>query len=126
MELTELCSLHATTPSSHAVPAWSLGCFRRRSITFFNGDSDESTFVVWLQSRGLTADLRLAVDRPRPQAREELAQLSVAELTRLAEAEGGISAARSISSDRRATRGNGAARPRTNKACSPAITRPPP
>ena len=64
MELTELCSLHNTTPTSGAVPSWTLGCFRRRSISFFNGDSDDSTLVLWLQSRGLTGDLRLAADRP--------------------------------------------------------------
>jgi hypothetical protein len=94
MELTELCSLQGTTPPSHSVPAWVLGCFRRRSITFFNGDSDDSTLVVWLQSRGLTADLRLAADRPRPKSREELAELSLAELLQLAEVEGGVSATR--------------------------------
>jgi hypothetical protein len=94
MELTELCSLQGTTPSSQAVPAWTLGCFRRRCITFFNGDSDDSTLVVWLQARGLTADLRLAADRPRPSSREALSELSLAELTRLAEVEGGISASR--------------------------------
>jgi hypothetical protein len=94
MELAELCSLHGTTPTSHGVPAWTLGCFRRRCITFFNGDSDESTLVLWLQSRGLTADLRLAPDRPRPTSRDALSELSLAELTRLAEVEGGITATR--------------------------------
>jgi hypothetical protein len=94
MELLELCSLHGTTPTSGAVPAWILGCFRRRSIAFFNGDSDDATLVLWLQSRGLTGDLRLAPDRPRPKSREALAELSLAELTRLAEVEGGLSATR--------------------------------
>jgi hypothetical protein len=94
MELTELCSLHNTTPTSAAVPSWTLGCFRRRSISFFNGDSDDSTLVLWLQSRGLTGDLRLAADRPRPKSREALAELSLAELTRLAYVEGGVAATR--------------------------------
>jgi len=94
MDLLELCSLQGTTPPSGSVPGWTLGCFRRRSITFFNGDSDDSTLVLWLQSRGLTADLRLAADRPKPKSRELLADLSLAELTRLAEVEGGISTTR--------------------------------
>jgi hypothetical protein len=93
MDLLELCSLHGNAPMS-GVPAWTLGCFRRRSITFFNGDADESTLVVWLQSRGLTGDVRLAADRPQPATRETLADLSLGELTRLAEAEGGISPTR--------------------------------
>jgi hypothetical protein len=93
VELLELCSLHGTTPSG-GVPTWTLGCFRRRSITFFNGDCDDRTLVLWLQSRGLTADLRLAVDRPRPSSREALGELSLLELTRLAEVEGGLAATR--------------------------------
>ncbi|HYQ15017.1 MAG TPA: hypothetical protein VEQ58_04655 [Polyangiaceae bacterium] len=94
MELLELCSLQSTSPASGRVPPWTLGCFRRRSITFFNGESDDTTQVFWLQSRGLTADLRLAAERPRPESRELLAQLSLAELSKLAEAEGGVSPTR--------------------------------
>lgn len=94
MELTELCSLQATTPSSGGVPVWTLGCFKRRSITYFNGDCDDRTLVLWLQSRGLTGDLRLAADRPRPKSREALAELSLDELTRLAQVEGGVSPTR--------------------------------
>lgn len=94
MELLELCSLHGTMPPSGSVPAWTLGCFRRRSITFFNGDSDDSTLVLWLQSRGLTGDLRLAPDRPKPLSREALSDLSLGELMRMAEAEGGVSPTR--------------------------------
>lgn len=101
MELLELCSLQGTMPPSSgskppsgAVPVWTLGCFRRRSISFFNGDADDSTLVLWLQSRGLTGDLRLAADRPKPTSREQLAELSLDELTRLAEVEGGLSPTR--------------------------------
>ena len=94
MDLLELCSLQGTTPLSGSVPGWTLGCFRRRSITFFNGDSDDATEVWWLQSRGLTADLRLAADRLRVDSREALAELSLGELTRLAEVEGGLSPTR--------------------------------
>lgn len=94
MDLLELCALHGTLPPSGAAPAWTLGCFRRRSISFFNGDCDESTLVYWLQSRGLTGDLRLAADRPRPESFEVLQDLSRAELLRLAEVEGGVSPSR--------------------------------
>jgi hypothetical protein len=102
MDLLELCSLQGTMPPSSgsvppsggSVPPWTLGCFRRRSITFFNGDADDSTLVLWLQSRGLTADLRLAADRPKPASREALSDLSLDELTRLAEVEGGVSPTR--------------------------------
>lgn len=94
MELVELCSLQGTHPPSRAVPVWTLGCFRRRSITFFNGDSDDTTLVLWLQSRGLTGDLRLAADRPSVPSREALNDLPLAELVRLAEVEGGLSPTR--------------------------------
>jgi hypothetical protein len=94
MDLTELCALHGTTPASGGVPAWLLGCFRRRSISFFNGDSDETTLVMWLQSRGLTGDLRLAADRPRLETREALKELSTGELARLIEVEGGLATTR--------------------------------
>ena len=94
MDLLELCSLSSTSPSSGRVPGWTLGCFKRRSITFFNGESDDATLVIWMQSRGLTCDLRLAADRPRPGSREALADLSLPELTRLAEQEGGASPTR--------------------------------
>ncbi|HEY6080668.1 MAG TPA: hypothetical protein VIW29_17760 [Polyangiaceae bacterium] len=94
MDLLELCALHGNAQVSGGVPAWTLGCFRRRSISFFNGDADDSSLVLWLQSRGLTADLRLATDRPKPTSREALADMSLDELTRLAEAEGGISPTR--------------------------------
>lgn len=94
MDLVELCSLQGTNPPSRGVPVWTLGCFRRRSITFFNGDSDDTTLVLWLQSRGLTGDLRLAAGRPRVSSREALSDLSLADLVALAEVEGGISPTR--------------------------------
>lgn len=94
MDLFELCSLQGTTPPSGSVPPWTLGCFRRRSITFFNGDTDDETLVIWLQARGLTGDLRLAVDRPKPKTREALRELSLGELIRAAEVEGGVTPTR--------------------------------
>ncbi|MGE8496354.1 MAG: hypothetical protein ACN6O6_02520 [Pseudomonas sp.] len=41
------------------VPEWMLGHFRRRTISFADGRSDERTQVHWLQSRTFTIDLRL-------------------------------------------------------------------
>jgi hypothetical protein len=87
MNLLELCEAE-TAPGG--VPDWVLGCFQRRSITFFCGETDSSTLVLWLQSRGLTGDLRLAVDRPKVASLEELLTRSPDELRCLAEVEGGM------------------------------------
>jgi hypothetical protein len=73
-----------------SVPDWTLGCFRRRSITFFDGRTDDATRVYWLQSRGLTADLRLSPGRPD----RALADCTAAERAALAEVEGGLAATR--------------------------------
>jgi hypothetical protein len=54
----------AVAPGPGAAPAWAIGCFERRSITFFDGTTDASTKVVWLQTPGLTFDLRLPAARP--------------------------------------------------------------
>lgn len=40
-------------------PPHLLGAFRRKSITFANGVTDETTVVAWFQSAGFTIDLRL-------------------------------------------------------------------
>ena len=42
-----------------AIPHWILGSFRRKSITFFDGTTDERTVVYWFQSRSFSIDLRL-------------------------------------------------------------------
>lgn len=42
-----------------AFPHRLLGAFRRKSITFCNGMTDETTPVYWFQSRSFTIDLRL-------------------------------------------------------------------
>lgn len=44
---------------ANGLPDWMLGLYRRRTITFANGLSDSQTRVFWLQSPGLTIDLRL-------------------------------------------------------------------
>lgn len=46
-------------PAEYSVPDWMLGAFSRRSLSFAEGMSDTDTRVFWLQSRGLTIDLRL-------------------------------------------------------------------
>tara|TARA_R110001599_G_scaffold146321_8_gene329464 strand:+ start:14477 stop:15418 length:942 start_codon:yes stop_codon:yes gene_type:complete len=58
MTLAELLEKYPREPSS-GVPDWMLGCFRRRCISFANGESDEQTIVYWFQSRNFTIDLRL-------------------------------------------------------------------
>jgi hypothetical protein len=87
MNLDELAALGVAS-ASPGVPPWTLGCFRRRSITFFNGATDSSTQVYWLQSPGLTADLRLYPGLPSRSLPPE--DLSPEELAALARNEGGL------------------------------------
>jgi len=90
MTLGELAAL--PTPrhiSTAAAPDWLIGCFRRRSISFFGGQCDTSTEVYWLQTRGICADIRVSPRRPRAQGRASLDEFSAAELALLAQAEGG-------------------------------------
>ncbi len=47
------------TRAKTGVPDWMLGHFRRRTISFADGRSDQRTQVHWLQSRNFTIDLRL-------------------------------------------------------------------
>lgn len=58
MNLIELLKLHPHKPDV-TVPEWMLGCFRRKSISFANGETDSDTIVYWFQSRNFTIDLRL-------------------------------------------------------------------
>ncbi|MBF4521215.1 hypothetical protein IS511_08545 [Acinetobacter towneri] len=41
------------------IPGFLYGAFRRKSINFYNGLTDENTVVYWFQSRSFTIDLRL-------------------------------------------------------------------
>lgn len=80
-ELTKQVQVNAVD----AVPDWMLGAFRRRSISFSDGTTDLDSRVFWLQSRGLTIDLRLptltdqqalsAADFSAPVTLQSLAQL---------------------------------------------------
>lgn len=54
-----LAALPPTGLEELALPPRLLGAFRRKSITFCNGMTDETTPVYWFQSRSFTIDLRL-------------------------------------------------------------------
>jgi hypothetical protein len=58
MHIKKLIKHHAQQ-STNTVPDWMIGCFKRRSISFANGQTDTQTHVFWLQGRNLTIDLRL-------------------------------------------------------------------
>lgn len=51
------------TPESQTtdspISSYLYGAFRRKSISFFNGLTDENSIVYWFQSRSFTIDLRL-------------------------------------------------------------------
>jgi len=86
MTLQELLERHAR-PATTGVPDWMLGCFRRRCISFANGESDDQTIVYWFQSRNTTIDLRL------PRAEQQVptkapSEYSITELQTLANYEG--------------------------------------
>ena len=64
MNLIDLCAdlstqLLPTDISTVELPLELLGAFRRKSISFFNGQTDEKTIVYWFQSKSFTIDLRL-------------------------------------------------------------------
>ncbi|OBY75526.1 hypothetical protein [Acinetobacter gyllenbergii] len=55
-----LAQLEPTAIDDHLpLPRYLLGCFRRKSISFFNGMTDEKTIVYWFQSKSFSIDLRL-------------------------------------------------------------------
>jgi hypothetical protein len=90
MTLEELAGRVTHSPGS-SVPDWMLGCFRRRCISFANGESDNQTIVYWFQSRTFTIDLRLplAAEQVRAAALEDY---SADELAVLANYEGWVAA----------------------------------
>lgn len=57
--LDAIAKLSPTTNISSQIPAYLYGAFRRKSISFSNGLTDEKTIVYWFQSRSFTIDLRL-------------------------------------------------------------------
>lgn len=52
-------TLKPMTTQPEMIPDFLYGAFRRKSISFFNGLTDENTIVYWFQSRSFTIDLRL-------------------------------------------------------------------
>ncbi|USA47942.1 hypothetical protein NDN11_07460 [Acinetobacter sp. C26M] len=55
-----LAQLEPTVIDDHLpLPRYLLRCFRRKSISFFNGMTDEKTIVYWFQSKSFSIDLRL-------------------------------------------------------------------
>jgi hypothetical protein len=52
-------TLKPTIPQPEIIPGFLYGAFRRKSISFYNGLTDENTIVYWFQSRSFTIDLRL-------------------------------------------------------------------
>jgi hypothetical protein len=90
MTLKDLAAFPTQRPvAAAAAPDWLIGCFRRRSITFFSGQCDASTEVYWLQTRGICADIRVSPHRPRARGRVSLHDFTESELALLAQAEGG-------------------------------------
>lgn len=72
------------------VPAWTLGCFHRRSITFATGAEDTATQVIWIQIYGLTGDLRIPGNRPDLRHRTSLDDCTHDERIALACCEAGV------------------------------------
>jgi hypothetical protein len=93
-ELVQRYAGRAAGGATDGAPAWTRGCFRRRSITFFTGETDTETQVLWLQTRGLTADLRLPARRPTLTGATPLAERAPEEVSALAEVEGGLARTR--------------------------------
>ena len=64
LDLPQLCEQQ--TANTFKAPSWLWGAFRRRSISFADGLTDTQTRVFWLQSQGLTLDLRLPLSGEQP------------------------------------------------------------
>ncbi len=72
------------------VPRWALGTVHRRSISFATGHVDDLTKVVWVQSHGMTGDIRIHQDRPELANSHTLQSLDLDTLVALASVEGGV------------------------------------
>jgi hypothetical protein len=89
MTLQELAGLYCA-PRAGAAPDWMMGCFRRRSITYYTGANDTATEVYWLQCRKLSAEVRIPAGFPVARGRTSFSDYSSDELRALADVEGGI------------------------------------
>lgn len=70
------------------VPADLTGLWRREVITTPAGYRDETTRVLWLQTRSWYADIRISADRPTPAGATGFADFVDAELLQLAAIQG--------------------------------------
>lgn len=69
------------------VPSWMLGYFKRRSISFYNGLTDITTDVCWIQSRTFTIDLRLP---KKVMEKKDISNYSKDELSEVSNYEGWV------------------------------------
>ncbi|MBU3015838.1 hypothetical protein KO488_13810 [Poseidonibacter lekithochrous] len=69
------------------VPNWMMGYFKRRTISFFNGQSDNTTDVCWIQSKNFTIDLRLPKN---PVKNKDVNKYSIRDLDEVANYEGWV------------------------------------
>ena len=89
MTLEEIAAAHPQT-NALRVPAWALGCVKRRSITFATGVEDSETRVFWVQAQGMTGDIRIHPGRPHITPETSFATLNRETLSLLASVEGGV------------------------------------
>lgn len=84
--------LPAQSPVAATVPDWLMGCWQRRSITFTNGDEDNASVVIWLQTMSHYGDLRIPPDRIDLSQRQSLQDCSIEELIELSrqQSSGGV------------------------------------
>lgn len=73
--------------SAH-VPPELTGLWRREVITTPTGYRDETTRVLWLQTRSWYADIRVTADRPRREGATGFADYTDAELIAMAAVQG--------------------------------------
>lgn len=59
-------AIQSTEQHQSIIPSYLYGAFRRKSINFYNGLTDENTIVYWFQSRSFTIDLRLKYQSQTP------------------------------------------------------------
>ena len=76
--------------ASQSVPSWAHGMFRRSSISFATGFTDDSTRVHWVQSHAMTGDIRIHSARPKLNPSDRLEDFDRDTLILLASVEGGI------------------------------------
>jgi hypothetical protein len=84
--------LAATSPrvAPAPVPAWTWGCFSRRSAVYGSGQEDTASRAVRLQAQGLTGFLTVPGWRPDVSARSGLHDCTVEQLLDLSASDGGV------------------------------------